>query len=118
MIFGYKPNTNYLPNIIWLVGIFNYSVATLQKTNKQTTTNNSNSIPIPAGSHCIQFSDRCRSARFCSKLIFSGRASRLFLDKSRHSSLERCEISGGRSGRLLLSSQSSWSRDSWPMSGG
>ena len=32
MIFGYKPNINYLPNIIWLNRIFNYSVATLLKS--------------------------------------------------------------------------------------
>ena len=29
MILGYKPNINYLPNIIWLNRIFSYSAATL-----------------------------------------------------------------------------------------
>ena len=29
-LFSFQPNINYLPNIIWLNRIFNYSVATLQ----------------------------------------------------------------------------------------
>ena len=37
MIFGYNPNINNLPNIIWLNRIFNYSVATLLNSKSETT---------------------------------------------------------------------------------